>query len=93
MKAKQQQQAHKNEATSAERPDPHVSIGAGWLIEEEESREARDKTVHARGRARGSERTNATQRNAQGAGLTLYVVLFARMQGSYGKGLISKVAM
>jgi len=62
MKAKQQQQAHKNEATSAERPDPHVSIGAGWLIEEEESREARDKTVHARARARGSERTNATQR-------------------------------
>jgi hypothetical protein len=37
MKAKQQQQqqAHKNEATSAERPDPYVSIVADWLIEED----------------------------------------------------------
>jgi hypothetical protein len=36
MKAKQQQQqAHKNEATSAEQPDPYVSIVADWLIEEE----------------------------------------------------------
>jgi hypothetical protein len=36
MKAKQQQQqAHKNEATRAERPDPYVSIVTDWLIEEE----------------------------------------------------------